>query len=188
MSDDYRQEIHLQFGSSIRHWVEQLYRYTYRTASHWSCLHQAIIAALMTLNSPSRLLTERLIKNPALFNSDCVDQVITTASVTLSRAGRKCESSTGNAPPARNPGCADNRSPHHRSSVHGYASELVRKLVSDASTQFYFHRAVFGFCGTPSSHLNVSTNNRATSAILVHRQCPCGSTVSTEVTDYIGRR
>ena len=54
-----------------------------------------IIVALITLNSPFRCCA-RLMKNPALFNSDCVAQVITTAPVALSRAGWKCESSTGN--------------------------------------------------------------------------------------------
>ena len=44
-----------------------------------------IITALIISNCPSRCRL-RLIKNPALFNSDCVDHVITTAPVSLSDA------------------------------------------------------------------------------------------------------
>ena len=49
------------------------------------------------------------------------------------------------------------------------------------------HQCAIIWCRSTDSHLDVSTDNRATT-ILAHRQCPCGSTVSTEVTDHICRR
>ena len=123
-------------------------------------------------------------KNPALFSSDCVDHVITTAPVSLSRTGRKCESSTGNAPPARKPGV-----PHIvRSTVVALRTDMRHLCETRIRCEhpIIHHRAIFRFRRTPSD-LDVSTDNRTPSAFFVHRQCPSGGTVSTEVTDCIGR-
>ena len=80
-------------------------------------------------------------------------------------------------------GCR-HRSPHHRSSVHGYASGLRNPFPKQAPKN---PSCAIIWCRSTDSHLDVSTDNRATGT-LVCWQCPCGSAVSTEVTDHIGRR
>ena len=111
-------------------------------------------------------------KNPALFNSDCVDHVITTAPVSFRRSGRNCESSTGNAPPARKPGV-----PTSVGSRSTYAP-VVRDLYPRQAPK-----------NPPSYRLrvqrNMSTENRDTRARLVHRQCPRHSAIIGKVADHI---